>query len=213
MSARRRLAARLPLLLAAICAVLAAIVVSEALLQPQADPAAAPSAAVSKPAALPPLPPDPAFAMPPEASFAVVVDRPIFSPSRRAIEGAAAVAAPGTSGDLTLVGVIIRDDERIALVKLRNGDQLESLHQGDNLAGWSAVTIAPDRVLFRHGAVEEELILDYKAPAPPAPPRVKRKLAAVPPQPAPGAVMPPGGQPQPPPDGQPAAPPPEPAAP
>ena len=212
MSARRRLAARLTLLLAASCAALAAIVLSEAL-QPQADSASTPSASVGKPTVLPPLPPDPEFTMPPEASFAVVVDRPLFSPSRRAIQGTAAVAAPGTSGDLKLVGVIIRDDERIALVKLRNGDQLESVRQGDNLAGWLAVSIAPDRVLFRHGAVEEELILDYKAPAPPAPPRVKRKLAAVPPQPAPGAAMPAGGQPQPPPDGQPAAPPPEPAAP
>jgi hypothetical protein len=212
MSARRGVATRLPLLLAASCAALAAIVVSEAL-QPDADPASAPSAGIGKPAALPPLPPDPEFAMPPEASFAVVVDRPVFSPSRRAVQGAAAMSAPGTSGDLKLVGVIIHDDERIALVKLHNGDQLESLRQGDNLAGWSAVSIAPDRVLFRHGGVEEEIILDYKAPAPPVPPRVKRKLAAVPPQPAPGAAMPPGGQPQPPADGQSAAPQPDPAAP
>ena len=162
MSARRRLAARLPLLLAASCAALAAIVLSEAL-QPQADSASTPSASVGKPTVLPPLPPDPEFTMPPEASFAVVVDRPLFSPSRRAIQGTAAVAAPGTSGDLKLVGVIIRDDERIALVKLRNGDQLESVRQGDNLAGWLAVSIAPDRVLFRHGAVEEELILELNA--------------------------------------------------
>jgi len=212
MSARRGFAARLPLLLVVSCAVLAAIVVSEAL-QPQADPASAPSTGIGKPAALPPLPPDPEFAMPPEASFAVVVDRPVFSPGRRAIQGAGPVAAPGTSADLKLVGVIIRDDERVALVRLRNGDQLESVRQGDNVAGWSAVSIAPDRVLFRHGAVEEEIILDYKTPAPPVPPRVKRKLAAVPPQGAPGAAMPPGGQPQPPADGQPTAPPPEPAAP
>ncbi len=129
MSARRGSAIRLPLLLAASCAVLVAIVVSEAM--PQADPSATPTAGSGKPATLPPLPPDPEFAMPPEASFAAVVDRPVFSPGRRPIQGVGAVAAPGATAEIRLIGVIIADDEPVALVKLQNGDRLERLRLGD----------------------------------------------------------------------------------
>ena len=105
--------------------------------------------------------------MPPEESFAAVLERPVFSPTRRPVPSSGAAAQPTTSAEFLLVGVVISDSERFVLVKPLSSDKLERLREGDELAGWSAVSIAPDRVVFRRGAMEEEIILDYTAPAPP----------------------------------------------
>src|SRR5262245_40574174 len=105
--------------------------------------------------------------MPPEESFAAVLERPVFSPTRRPVPSSGATAPSTTSAAFLLVGVVISDSDRFVLVKPLSTDKLERLREGDELAGWSAVSIAPDRVVFRSGAMEEEIILDYTAPAPP----------------------------------------------
>jgi type II secretory pathway component PulC len=134
--------------------------------------------------------------MPPEETFAAVVQRPVFSPARRRASAPGAGDLSTTSADFSLVGVIMSDGERFVLVKPHNTDKLERLHEGDTLAGWSAVSIAPDRVLFRRGTAEEEILLNYAAPAPFIP-RPEPKSAPTNPQPASeGQTAQPGGAPQ-----------------
>jgi hypothetical protein len=203
MSARRSSRFRSVLLLSLLCALLGAIVYEEVEhpSSPQIEVAA------SAPVDLPPLPPEPQFTMPPESSFAVVLERPVFSPTRRPQQAGNARAAPAPSVDFTLIGVVITGGERYALVKPSNGDALERLSEGDELAGWSAVSIGSDRVLFRRGTVQKEIVLDYKAPAPPGGPRTKRKLANASAQPGQPPAQPADGQPQPAPEGGPVEPP------
>lgn len=173
MNAQRRSGILVPFALAVVCAALAAIVYQELWHLPSVAPSnpAGDSASPSFPA----LPPDPAFAMPPEESFAAVLERPVFSPSRRPVPSSGAAAPLTTSAAFLLVGVVISDSERFVLVKPLSSDKLERLREGDELAGWSAVSIAPDRVVFRRGAMEEEIILDYAAPVSPPPGQVQEE--------------------------------------
>jgi hypothetical protein len=204
MRPRRSSRFRSVLLLSALCGVLGAIVYEEVERPLGSEIVVAAGAPVSMPA----LPPEPQFTMPPESSFAAVLERPVFSPTRRPLQASDAKAAPAPSVDFTLIGIVITGAERHALVKSSNGDALERLSEGDELAGWSAVSIGSDRVLFRRGTVQKEVVLDYKAPAPPGGPRTKHKLAnasAQPGQPPPPPVD--GQQPQPAPESAPAEPP------
>jgi general secretion pathway protein N len=148
-------------------------------------------------ASLPPLPPDPSFAMPPEESFAAVLERPVFSPTRRSLPSSGVAATLTTSAAFLLVGVVISGGERFVLVKPLSSDGVERLREGDELAGWSTVAIEPDRVLFRRGALEEEIVLDYTAPAPPTPrPNREKPTTARQPDPGDQATQPPDKQPQ-----------------
>ena len=164
MKSRRRSGILVPFALAVVCAALTAIVYQ----QVRHLTSVAPSNPASD-SASPPMPPDPAFAMPPEESFAAVLERPVFSPTRRPMPSDGSAAPLTTSAEFVLVGVVISDSERFVLVKPLSSDKLERVREGDELAGWSAVSIAPDRVVFRRGAMEEEIILDYTAPVPPPP--------------------------------------------
>jgi hypothetical protein len=163
-SGRHRTAIAVPLLLGAACATLAAIIYKEIERLPSPTPIAVAGTLGST--SLPALPADPVFAMPPESVFAGVMERPVFSPSRRPVH-ASGTGATTTFSAFALVGVIISDRERLVLVKMQNGDKLERLHEGDEAAGWQAVSITADRVLFRRGTEEQMVVLDYTSAAPP----------------------------------------------
>jgi hypothetical protein len=180
MSARRR-SFRAPLLLLALCAVLATILYQEAQ-HPLGTEIIADAGA---PGSLPPLPPDPRFAMPSESSFTAVLQRPLFSANRRPVHDAAsAKASLAASADFTLIGVVISGHERYALVRPSSGDGIQRVKEGGELTGWSAVSIGSDRVLLRQGTLQREVVLDYKVPAPSGQPRKKHKLVNAPAQPA-----------------------------
>lgn len=164
MSTRPRSVILLPSLLTALCAVLAGVIYVEVQNLPS-SPGAGLAGAKSE-ISLPPLPPDPKFAMLPEQAFAAALERPAFSPMRRPANTPDTNTLLTTSADFSLIGVVISDNERFALIKPHDSDELERLHEGEALAGWSAVSIAPDRVVFRRAAVEEEILLDYTAPGP-----------------------------------------------
>lgn len=153
-----------PVALAVVCAALGAIVYQQVRKLDSFGPSSPAVDSVSP--SFSALPPDPAFAMPPEESFAAVLDRPVFSPSRRPMSSNGSAARLTTSAEFVLVGVVISDSERFVLVKPLSSDKLERLREGDDLAGWSAVLISPESVVFRRGTIEEEIILDYTAPVP-----------------------------------------------
>jgi CBS domain-containing protein len=140
------------------------------------------------PAVEPGVPPgdaDLALALPPSDRFAVIVERPLFSPARRptppsavlpAVPEAApelfsepespAVAEAPPLPEFTLVGIVIAGEERYALVERHADGQVVQVAEGGDIGGWFAVLIEPDRAVFRQGAVEEELVLKYETPVP-----------------------------------------------
>jgi hypothetical protein len=113
------------------------------------------------------------LAMPDRASLAVILERPVFSETRRPSEDPAGAQAPAT--DFTLAGVIISASERSALVKPGNGGMIQRVREGDDIGGWMLMEIALDRIKVRRGAVETEMLIDYAAPAPPGPRTESRK--------------------------------------
>jgi type II secretory pathway component PulC len=123
---------------------------------------------LSAPTSSPPL-----FAMPDRASLAVILERPVFSETRRPSEEPAGAQAPAT--DFTLAGVVISASERSALVKPGNGGMIQRLKEGDDIGGWMLEEIALDRIKIRRGAVEAEMLIDYAAPAPLIPRTESRK--------------------------------------
>ena len=128
---------------------------------------ALPSTRAAAPAADPIAPAAPAsFAVPDRDSLAVIVERPVFSESRRPGE---AVEGPALALDFTLVGVVISGRERSALVQSPHGGAVQRLAEGEEVSGWIVVDIAPDHIVVRHDATEAEMPLDYNAPAPPVP--------------------------------------------
>ncbi|MGH6891708.1 MAG: hypothetical protein ACREEP_05580 [Dongiaceae bacterium] len=130
----------------------------------QAGPSAAPS----------PLPNQAAFPTPDKAAMAVIVERPVFSQTRRPSRVAGG-GAQGTSIDFALSGVVISGNERSALVRPVDGGSVQQLKEGEDIAGWTLVEIAPDRVVVRRDELEAEVFLDYAAPAPPLPRTESRK--------------------------------------
>lgn len=186
---RRRSAALLPLVLGAACLGFGWKIYGDRV-QATAD-AAAPAtveSAPSTPAAQ--ADPDPALSLPPAEAFATIVERPLFSATRRPWQPPPVVEAapepepppepapppepvaipapePPPAIEFTLVGIVIAGAERQALV-LRQGDgKVVQVPEGGEVAGWFAVLIDPDRAVFRQRGFEQELLLKYDTPVPP----------------------------------------------
>jgi len=159
-------------LLAAVCAMLAGAVWIE--IAGAVDDPAAPAAA---PAAAPPLALPPAratFALPPFTAFAEVAERPLFSATRQPPPAEAGQELLGKSSSFVLLGIILSEEGKAAL--LRHGQQAElaRLKEGQVVEGWTVQTILPDRIVLQHGATEVELKLKDH-PAAPATPHLQRQ--------------------------------------
>ena len=107
--------------------------------------------------------------MPEKSRFASIVQRPLFSPTRRpdGEEAAASPVAPAL--DVTLNGIVISSGEPFALIKTSASDSLMRVKEGDQITGWTVARIEPDRVVARRGNIEQQVLLDFGAPAPPLP--------------------------------------------
>ena len=107
----------------------------------------------------------PDVALAPRAGFLVVVERPLFSQSRR--PGAAAPLSASEAGDgdigALLVGIIFAEVGSIAMLKPQGGDALLRLQEGDRLNGWELASIEPQSVLFRRAGEETLLSLDFSS--------------------------------------------------
>lgn len=120
--------------------------------------ALAPQVTAAAPAsALPQATPEPTeFQPPPERQFNEISTRPLFFPSRRpfasSAEGAA-LAAPVTEPAVTLelIGVLLTDQERAALLQPIGESGAQWVREQQTVAGWLVEEIAPDRVRLREG--------------------------------------------------------------
>lgn len=159
-------------LLLGVCLALAAFVYVQVL-------AEAPGPAPSDGGETPPLaalPARPSYAMAPVEDFSEILERPLFSPTRRPpAQGVAATAAPEPELQVTLVGVIISSEEQIAIVRLKDAGRFARLSVGDSFQGWILDSIEPSRVTFRRGDVEEHIELTYDVPPPVQKPKRRKR--------------------------------------
>jgi len=99
-----------------------------------------------RPLAAPPASaPAPSVAtLPPLASYAAIVERPLFSPSRRPAPGAQTALGPSIESRYRLVGIIAAGTKKKALVA--DGARRIEIAEGDTLDGWTVTAIGKDRV-------------------------------------------------------------------
>lgn len=185
----RRLSRFLPSLLAGVAALLMLVV---ALTQWQSVDAAIPMPAAKAAAGAATLPPSQAMAalsLDP-AQEAVILARPLFSPTRRPPPpppppSSATAAGGGTETkpsvpqpppmNFTLVGIVRDPASSLALVQPSDGKPVLSLQTGQELGGWTLVSIGIDSASFRNGAAVRELVLDYRKAPPPLPPKAPQQ--------------------------------------
>jgi general secretion pathway protein N len=117
------------------------------------------------PAVLPP--PSDAANLPtplPLQNFALVWQKPLFTPDRKPI---ARIADGGTSlGDLSLTGIILTSGLHMALLHDKNGDRQIRLHEGEALPDGSVklIEVRPRSALFDASGGRPELKLPAGAP-------------------------------------------------
>lgn len=178
---RRTSGSLLPALFLAACAGLGWVIYQE--LRAFAAPEMPSPATGAATADVPALESRPNFRMPPEQRFAVILERPIFSPARRLPEEAAAAEAVVDSVlGLKIIGIVIADDAPLVLAVPDGGGDPLRLRAGDRHAGWTLGEITAEEVIFRRDDEERRLQLkfDLAPPRKPAPParrenRVQRR--------------------------------------
>jgi hypothetical protein len=121
------------------------------------------------------------FEAPPESVFDEIALRPLFFESRRPfvpapVDAAAEEPAPGKAVAIELIGTLVTDQGRAALLQ-PEGEQAVWRRAGDKIAGWNVRAIERDQVTLRLGEEVETLTLraDLDAPRKPARSAGKRK--------------------------------------
>lgn len=95
--------------------------------------------------------------LPPLGSFAAIVDRPLFSPSRRPPPGAAAASGSSIESRYRLIGIVAAGSRRKAFVA--EGVRHLEIGEGDTLDGWKVIEVGQDRVRLTSPAGEAALRL------------------------------------------------------
>ncbi|MGH6889941.1 MAG: hypothetical protein ACREHF_12230 [Rhizomicrobium sp.] len=156
------------LALSALCIALA-VVLGFIVLAPLPDVPAAPAQARSEPADDTPLP---RFDPPPRSAFAAVDDRLVFNPLRVRVSAPfqpGASSASSLPSDLSLVGVILDDNTRLALFKSPAEPLAVGVAVGGSIEGWRVTRIDADSVALRAGGPEQEMSLSANKAPPPVP--------------------------------------------
>jgi general secretion pathway protein N len=111
-------------------------------------------------------PPVPA-ALPPLASYAAIVERPLFSPSRRPPPNAETPAGPSIESRYRLLGMVATGLHKKAFVA--DGTRKVEIAEGDRLDSWTVTEIGADRVRLTSPTGEMTLRLKPAAVEPPKP--------------------------------------------
>ncbi|HUD52834.1 hypothetical protein [Parvibaculum sp.] len=117
---------------------------------------------VSSPIAEAKTPAPAGFIAPDAQAFAVIDERPIFSPLRKSpkieAQGAAQAAAPPPA-NVTLMGIVIGPDDRFATLKTPASLAVLIARPGQEVGGWKLVEVEADHILLRAGANDQEIRL------------------------------------------------------
>ena len=149
-----------PVLLLLVCTALAWVIYRQVAVAPSLKAAANGSNVAAT--TVPELPPELQYSMRPVEDFQVILERPIFSPSRRP-PPVESVESPPPDSDVTftLKGILVDDDVRIALFRSKRNKKAVRLRQGDELEGWTLVQIEADHVTLARGGIEKVLEPTY----------------------------------------------------
>ena len=134
------------------------------------------AAAPEVPALAPP--PEPREYRPPaQREFGAIAARPLFFPSRRpfvaAAEATADTAIEEPAVALELIGVLLTDRVRTALVQAADQPGARWVRENEQVGGWLVEAIAADHVQLREGDRVE--LIELRADQMRQPPRPKRK--------------------------------------
>jgi hypothetical protein len=105
------------------------------------------------------------FEPPPPQRFDEISARPLFAPSRRPYEPPALPEAPVplpvevAPTPLQLIGVILTEQDRSALIQPLGGRRAIWVREGERLEGWMIEEIGRDRVLLRRDDLMETIAL------------------------------------------------------
>ena len=108
------------------------------------------------------------FEAPPKQTFAEVDDRSVFNPLRVRVSGPSEPGAANTNSlptDLSLVGVILDGDTRLALFKSASAPLAVGVSVGGSIEGWQVTRVEPDQVGMRSAAGEQEIKLAAGKPS------------------------------------------------
>jgi hypothetical protein len=117
-------------------------------------------------AVVPPVPEAPIFDMREEETYSVILERPLFSPSRRPARPVTVASGPAESAGLSLLGIVTAAGRSIGLFRTAPEAPTIKAKQGDEVAGWQLVTLAPSEAVLERQGGRLELGLPFKAPAP-----------------------------------------------
>ena len=99
-------------------------------------------------------------------SYSEIVERPVFSPSRRPANGPVRAIlptpGPGRSFVLELVGLVSVGDRRVAMVRQRGSREVVQLGKGDTFGNWTVGEIGADFILVQSSDGEQEIRLSYR---------------------------------------------------
>ena len=108
-----------------------------------------------------------AFEAPAPDAFAVIGERPLFSPSRRPFVAPAAVEAPTAPVEAPsepllaeLVGVVLTTKQRAAMVQEEGASAPRRVAVGQSVAGWRVVEVERSRAVFQRG--DETQVLELR---------------------------------------------------
>ena len=124
------------------------------------------AALASAQAVVPPVPEAPVFDMREEETYSVIIERPLFSPSRRPASAGAVASAPASSAGLSLLGIVSGGGRKLALIRPEANAPAIKAQAGEEVAGWQLVSIAVQDVLLERQGGQLKLDLPFKAPAP-----------------------------------------------
>lgn len=103
------------------------------------------------------------FVPPDQGEFAEILERPLFFPDRTLPPEptvAAVAAAPMLPLRLTLEGIAISADDRVAVLRDPANNQLLQLTEGMSHDGWLLESVGKNGVIFKRDAATTELALD-----------------------------------------------------
>jgi general secretion pathway protein N len=103
-------------------------------------------------------------ALPPLTSFAAIVERPLFAPTRRPDPARTGPAGPAIETRYRLLGLMSAGRDRKALIA--DGARRFELKEGDALDGWTVTHVEQDRLVLSSPAGQAVLKLSTAAAKP-----------------------------------------------
>ncbi|MFQ5953719.1 MAG: hypothetical protein ACE5JZ_01475 [Kiloniellales bacterium] len=152
-----------------LCVILAGVTLAPWLSDPTADLAADSPRRESQEETLPLRPPQ--LELPPIDHFAAVVERPIFTATRRSVQQRPEASPMSTSGPslvlgrYRLTGVVVAPARRLVLLKRPGDNKTIRVVEGEEIDGWRLTQVTKTTLILESGGRREEFLIRDKSKA------------------------------------------------